>query len=202
MSGSIRDLELTVEARLLPLFFGFLQSGFLLELTVDGTVSEFLQNRCKLSTDEIAERVATVFIDGQPVDDIEQAIVRDRCTLALSGAMPGLVGAVMRSNSPLRSFRGSITHQGSESDSETGQGLIRVKLFNTVLRDVGPVLLRDGILLEPQKVGELLEERFKGLEDAVIEVVFEGTPTDVRAVLGSRQFINSELLVLSVRTGG
>ena len=112
--GSVRELSLTVESRILPIFFHFLQDGFLLEARVGCCIREFLRDRCQLAPQTIADLIRTVFLDGMPVDDLDRAFVKHNSTLALSGAMPGLVGAVMRSNSPLRSFRSSITHGGDE----------------------------------------------------------------------------------------
>lgn len=104
--------------------------------------------------------VSTVFLDASPVDDIDAAVVRPGCLVALSGAMPGLVGAVMRRKSPYASFRKAISHSGeSVAEGEAAGGdrgpsgpeeacLVRLKLFNAVLHDMGRLVIERGAWIE------------------------------------------------------
>jgi hypothetical protein len=103
--------------------------------------------------------VSTVFIDSEPVDDIDAAVVVDGSLIALSAAMPGLVGAVMRRKSPYASFRKGISYSPPVAGpkAEGGEeGLVRVKLFNTVMRDRGRDLLSRGILVTEDQAGRLV----------------------------------------------
>lgn len=120
--------------------------------------------------------VSTVFLDASPVDDIDAAVVRPGCLIALSGAMPGLVGAVMRRRSPYASFRKAISHSGgadapfnrpageeaAAGDAARGDRvpggreepcLVRLKLFNAVLRDMGGIVLERGAWIESARAG-------------------------------------------------
>ncbi|MFC1639967.1 hypothetical protein ACFL3B_04295 [Gemmatimonadota bacterium] len=202
--GSIRELLLTVEPRLLPTFFQFLQDGFQIEAQVGCCISEFLRNRCRLSPDFIANRVSTVFLDGQPVDDLDRAFVNDGATLALSGAMPGLVGAVMRTNSPLRSFRSSITHPGGEEGTKQHHhqqnGLVRLKLFNTVMSELGPAFVRAGILLEPLAVKGLVAKLPENCHSRFKEVLLDHEPIDITRLLDADLLSGSALVSISVIT--
>ena len=195
--GSIRELSLTVEARVLPAFLHFLQDGFLLQARVGCNIREFLRDRCRLAPETIASRIRTVFLDGMPVDDLDRAVVKNDSTLALSGAMPGLVGAVMRSNSPLRSFRDSITHGGDEGSCHRQQGLVRLKLFNTVMSELGPRFLREGILLEPRRVRDFLAGWAGERSSGVKEVLLDGVPVDIAAVLDDGALTGAALVSLS-----
>ncbi len=181
--GSVRELSLTVEPRMLPLFFHFLQDGFLLETQVGLSIREFLRDQCRIPPDTITDLISTVFLDGMPVDDLDRAFVENHSTLALSGAMPGLVGAVMRSNSPLRSFRSSITHTGENGSRQHEPGLVRLKLFNKVMSELGPGFLREGILLEPLAVKDFLT-----------------THSEIRVSLDEDDPSGGDLVSLSVRT--
>lgn len=107
--------------------------------------------------------VSTVFLDASPVDDIDAAVVKPGCLVALSGAMPGLVGAVMRRKSPYASFRKAISHAG-ESVAEAAGGdrgpsgpeeacLVRLKLFNAVLHDMGRLVIERGAWIEHSRAG-------------------------------------------------
>lgn len=103
--------------------------------------------------------VSTVFLDYKPVDNLDSAIISPGCLVSLSAAMPGLVGAVMRRNSPYASFREGISHegqQGAEVAAATRTCLVRVKLFNSIMRDHGPALLQSGILVEASRLAALL----------------------------------------------
>ncbi len=199
--GRIRELSLTVESRILPIFFSILQDGFLIEAQLGCSIREFLRKRCQLAHDTIANRISTVFLDGKPVDDLDSVFIKENCTLALSGAMPGLVGAVMRSNSPLRSFRNSITHGGDErSEQQLQDGLIRLKLFNTVMSELAPSFLRKGILLPPHAMKDLFfrlpDDNRGGLREAFLDR--ERVPIDL---LQDEEFLSeSNLVSFSVST--
>ncbi len=197
--GSIRELDLTVEARILPLFFRFLQDGFQLQVQVGCSISEFLRDRCQLSHETITNRISTVFLDGQPVDDLNIALIVHDSTLALSGAMPGLAGAVMRSRSPLRSFRSSITHLGDDSIAHQESGLIRLKLFNTVIGELGISMLREGILLEPAAVTGFLEKNTAEIRSRITEMLLDGKPTHTEAVVGMDKLTGCGLVSLTVQ---
>jgi len=200
----MRALFLTVESRILPTFFSFLQAGFSLEARVGCCVREFLRDQCGLADQTIADRIRTVFLDGMPVDDLDRAKVEDNSTLALSGAMPGLVGAVMRSNSPLRSFRASITH-GADTGSiqqsqQQQQGMVRVKLFNTVMSELGPNFLREGILLEPLVLKELFAKQAESGWSGFREIMLDDDPIDFARLLDEDLLSGSGLVSLTVRT--
>ena len=198
--GSIRELELAVESCNLPIFFHFLQDGFLLSAQVGLSIREFLRDRCQLAPETIAGRISTVFLDGKPVDDLDRAFVENHSTLALSGAMPGLVGAVMRSNSPLRSFRSSITHTSEEGSKQHRQGLVRLKLFNTVMSELGPGFLREGMLLPPLVVKGFLAKQAEDSRSRFREILLDRKPIDMRRLLGEDCLSGSDLISLAVWT--
>lgn len=122
-------------------------------MRVDCSVEAFLCDRLQVDPAYVDERISTIFLDGQPVDDIKTAVIRDGSVLALSGAMPGLVGAVMRRGSFYASFRDSITRRSENGKNGAVMGTVRVKLFNMVLKELGPHLLE-------------LAHRLDGEEDA------------------------------------
>jgi len=197
--GSVGELSILLEPRILPLFFHFLQDGFLVETAVGCSILEFLTDRCRLSHETVSNRISTVILDGHPVDDLEYAVVKHDATLALSGAMPGLVGAVMRSNSPLRSFRDSITHRYETVADRKGRGVVRLKLFNTVMKDLGPSLLAEGILLHPSVVTHFLAKRLDGCGNGIREVLVDRKAVDIALLLDRDLFGESDLVSLSVR---
>lgn len=128
--------------------FNFLlQAGFKIEAEVDCSVFEFLNRQCTLPEDYIQKRISTIFLNGNPVDDIKTALIEEDSVLSLSGAMPGLVGAVMRTGGFYASFRNSITYKKSGNTSNKGRGQFKLKLFNILMKEIGPLFLKEGIFL-------------------------------------------------------
>jgi len=136
---------ITIDSTDLPALAAALQKGFLMEINTGCSVRELLRTQWKLSDEYVARRISTLFIDGKPVDNLDTAVIEEGTTLALSCAMPGLVGAVMRRDGLLSSFRSGITYSHAAGNVVTLQGRIRVRLFNMLIRELGPGFLKDGI---------------------------------------------------------
>jgi hypothetical protein len=111
-----------------------------------------------LAEDYLENRVQTVFLNGHPVDDVNRATVGESATVALSAAMPGLAGAVLRKGGALATLRKNITYQNDASARETCEGKVIVKLFNMTTREVGPLLLARGIWMEGTELKEVLDQ--------------------------------------------
>jgi hypothetical protein len=142
--------------------FSLLQSGVGVPCRPGSSAREFMREALGLADDYIEAVVSTVFIDGEPVDDIDAARVRDGSVMALSAAMPGLVGAVMRRNSPYASFRKAISYDNlragaagrPEVAGKTGV-VVRLKLFNQVMRDLAEGILGKGVLVSGEEEAAL-----------------------------------------------
>ena len=154
-------LKLTVEADQVPGFFQFLQKGVRVEANTGCSVKRFLCDQLHMNPDYIEERVQTCFLDGKAVDDIESAMIRQGSTLTLSGAMPGLLGATLRKGSYYASMRNQISHKEERDVCDSGDGYVILKLFNLIIREVGPDLLMRGVWIE----GKDLEDFFKNQDD-------------------------------------
>jgi hypothetical protein len=71
--------------------------------------------------------------------------------------MPGLVGATMRRGGFYAALRQGISHV-TESGTAAGEGgTVRVKLFNLLLAELGPLVLARGLILERGELDELLQ---------------------------------------------
>jgi hypothetical protein len=128
-----------------------LQRGVWVGATTPTSLSAFLTVQLGLGWDYVRDRVETVFLDGMVVDDLEHSVVRDGSTVTLSAAMPGLVGATLRRDGFYKAMRAEISWSAradGESTVAPAPGLVRVKLFNLILREVGPQLLSRGVLLD------------------------------------------------------
>ena len=151
-------LRLKSSRKLLQKLVPLLVAGVWVEGRMGCSIRELLCRQFGVDSDYLDNVIQTVFLDGKPVDDVNNALVEPGSTLALSAAMPGLVGATLRKGGLLAGFRHSISHEGSRngvSDKEN-IGRINVKLFNLVTKELGPLLLGRGVILQSSAVRELL----------------------------------------------
>jgi hypothetical protein len=125
---------------------------------VGSSVRDFLCNQMGLKPDFVENQIQTVFLDGKPVDDLDAATVQDKAALALSAAMPGLVGATMRRKGYYASLRGQISHREELSEkTPTEEGMVTLKLFNLVAGQLGRALLEKGILVERENLRDFIK---------------------------------------------
>lgn len=123
------------------------QKGVGIEVKVGDDLLHLLTEDLCL-TDEGIAKIQTIFWQGKPVDDIGSCTVRHGGVLALSAALPGLVGACLRRDGFWSGLRDSISHQDEDELKGISRGIITVKLFNFMLAEVGPLLLERGILVD------------------------------------------------------
>jgi hypothetical protein len=152
-----RSVEVNLAPELLKLFFQLFQEGVNVEIEVGCSIKKLLTDQFGIASEYIAGRITTLFLDHRPVDDAATALIQDGAVLALSGAMPGLVGATMRSGGYYAAMRGSMTFNNDEVP-EVRRGKIRIKLFNLLLEELGPRLLCRGVLLTGERLQGLLAE--------------------------------------------
>lgn len=157
-AAAIGRLELELaESRLKP-FYPILERGVTVTLAGETTVKGFLCDQLGLDPEFVETYVATMFLNGQPVDKIEQATIGNGDRLALSGAMPGLVGSVMRRSGLTSSFRASISHREGERQRQTsGRAAITVKVFNLMLAALAEPILRHGVLIGRDEWEDMLK---------------------------------------------
>ncbi|MGA8240938.1 MAG: hypothetical protein WB818_10210 [Desulfobacterales bacterium] len=151
-------VQLQVEPALIPPCFTPLFSrGVQVSACLECSLKDLMCRQIGLAEDYLENRVQTVFLNGHPVDDVNQATVGEGATVALSAAMPGLAGAVLRKGGTLAALRKDITYRNDASARETCEGKVIVKLFNMTTREVGPLLLARGIWMEGTELKEVLD---------------------------------------------
>ena len=109
MASTVPKLQLSRDMlpRLSPVF----QKGFRVEIETGCTLESLLCDQWKLTHNYVMEKISTLFLDAKPVDDISNAWVAEGTVLALSSAMPGLVGAIMRRGGFFSPLREGITYR-------------------------------------------------------------------------------------------
>ena len=170
-------LRFQVEPAIIPPCFTPLFSrGVRVSACLECSLKEFICRQIGLAEDYLENRIQTVFLNGHPVDDVNRATVGEGATVALSAAMPGLVGAVLRKGGALAALRKSITYRSEDSARETCEGSVIVKLFNMTTREVGPLLLARGIWMEGAELKEVLDRCEDLLRKGCRRATFDKSP--------------------------
>ena len=139
-------LELHVDPEDIPLYTTVFQGGVLVKARAGIALGAFLHALPGFHHDYIVNEIQTIFLNGTAIDDLETPLEDDGPVLALSAAMPGLAGAILRKNSFHAALRTKVTKR--QDHQHRGDITITLKLFNSIARDCGPALLAAGIRLD------------------------------------------------------
>jgi hypothetical protein len=183
---------------IINLFMQELQKGVFISSCEGKTLYSFLTERCGISAEYIAEKIKTILIDGKPVDDIFNTTIKDGEVCALSGAMPGIVGAMMRIGSPYAAMRESITLRPGDSVESGKEINFGLKLFNVILSDLGPDFLKRGILIEQKRAVELFRRHGDEIYSNCSEISINGSLVDRQFAYGGGMNSLSGLVILKV----
>jgi hypothetical protein len=162
--ASVDRLTLIVNARVVPLFFQLLGHGFYLNVQTGCSVKELLCNQLGIHEDYLEQRIQSIFLNGKVVDDVTSAIVPEDAAMALSGAMPGLVGAILRSGGFYAPMRRQISHGKDKQASQFKNGKITLKLWNLVVKELGPTFLQQGIWIEGEEIRSFIKRHGEELK--------------------------------------
>ena len=177
------NLSLVVKPELVPIFFQLLGHGFSVNFQTGCSVKELLCSRLGIHEDYLAERIQTIFLNAKVVDDVNSAIVSEGSTLALSGAMPGLVGAILRSGGFYASMRSQISYDKNMSSSPSNAGKITLKFFNLIVKELGPAFLEKGIWIEGEKLQKFLTRNSEELSMRGSLNELNGKPVKINNIL-------------------
>ena len=156
------NLILGLEQGAIPSFFQLLQHGVIMKAQVRCTVKDFLCHQLGISREYVGERIQTIFLNGKAVDDADSAVLNDGSRLALSASMPGLAGATLRKGGFFGSMRNQISHDEHMKPEPLQEGMIFLKLFNLIAKELGPMLLKRGVWI----TGDRLEDFFRKQSDS------------------------------------
>ncbi len=136
--------------------YPLLRRGIWFEVGLGRSLEDILVQDCGIDREYLKDRVQTIFLNGNPVDDLQAPLTRFGQTIALSAAMPGLVGATMRRGGYFAGLREGISHRCDSGEICEEKGWLRLKLYNFPATELGPSLLRRGVLLEAEACRELI----------------------------------------------
>jgi hypothetical protein len=149
-------MEVFIETHQEHLFLNLLEQGFRINGKIGESVKEFLINRLGLEKEYLDNRIQTIFLDGRPVDDMDHAYIRQGSVVALSAAMPGLVGSTLRRGGRYASMRSGISGHTESKPVSNESVQVTVKLFNLVGKELGKGLLQQGIRISGDQLYRIL----------------------------------------------
>jgi len=175
---------MTVDGDRLPVFYHFLERGFVVQARTGIAVRDFVCRELGIAPAYLDGRIQTVFLDARAVDDVNATLVGDGATLALSAAMPGLVGATLRRGGHLAAFRRGISADaGPKPTSTEGRGFVTVKLFNLLTQELGPDLLAAGIRIGSRTAARFFADRGERFWAGCRRIQLDGTTIDRQKLL-------------------
>ncbi|UCF89818.1 MAG: hypothetical protein JSW39_16090, partial [Desulfobacterales bacterium] len=153
-----RRLDLVIEKDLLRRFFKFMEQGFVVPTQPGCSIEELLCRQLHIKDEYLEERIQTIFLNGKPVDDVKTALITDGSTLALSAAMPGLVGATLRKGGQYARLRRQISLRAEGNrPAHSGAGQVVLKFFNLVAQELGPSFLQNGIWIKGRHLQDFFQ---------------------------------------------
>jgi hypothetical protein len=176
------------------------QGGFLFRCQVGQSIADLLFRQLSLEKEFVEEKINTVFLDGQCVDDISLAILKDNCFVAFSSALPGLVGATLRRDGFYACLRDPITYRKEDVALETQQGTITIKLFNLLMDELGPVFLKKGIIMDRTVVISFFQTRKKDFWKEIKTVYLRGLSIGPEKLTEVSTYDNYDHLMICVDT--
>ena len=162
--SSERRLYMVVTPDVLVRFIRLLSQGFLVDARADCSINDLLGQDLGVDEEYIDRRIQTIFLNGRAVDDIKSARISPESSLALSAAMPGMVGSTFRKAGVFAGMRSQISHDSGTSVDHDGKIKVTIKLFNLVAKELGPGFLQRGVRLKGKPLQDFISENFDFLK--------------------------------------
>ena len=150
-----------------------LQNGITMFCPPDIAIGTFLASLPDFDVDYLADRVQTIFIDGNAIDNLDKPFPGKSHVIALSAAMPGLAGAIFRRNSICAALRKNSGQEIEEKVKQKEAIEISLKLFNVIAQEKGPALLRHGGIFSGKALWDFFNLR-KSLIDQIFTFSING----------------------------
>jgi hypothetical protein len=180
---TMQHVRLDVKAYLIPRFLNIIERGFNLKVKTGQSIRELFCGQFGISDDYFDNRIQTIFLDGKAVDSTDNAWVENGSRLALSAAMPGLVGATFRKGGRYASFRGTISYSKSKKSVARGEGEITLKFFNMIAKELGPAFLQKGIIVEGKRFKDFAQRNAEDLKAGCNSIHLNDEKADVARLL-------------------
>jgi hypothetical protein len=195
---SYTNLFLIVEPKLFEKFLQLLQKGVKVTARIGSTVRSFLCEDLGVSPEYVEKRIQTLFLNGKAIDNPDTALLKEDSTLALSAAMPGLLGATLRKGSYYARMRNEISYQEQSKGIAVHEGFVLLKLFNLLPAEIGPAVLARGIWLKGEDLNQFLKELPHELIGECKEASVDGQGVNLKGFVEKSS--RYELVLLKVKS--
>jgi hypothetical protein len=197
----LTPLSLILKHDNLSVMVPILQEGFRVAAKVGCDIQSLLCDQFGLRPDYLADRISTIFLNGKPLDNVAAAVIKDGATLALSAAMPGLVGATFRKSGSLAALRKSITYSTPDDTPATGHdGFVTIKLFNLLTSELGPLFLKRGIWVRGRDLRDALGSHPSDMHTIFKKIEKDGHCMDLEQV-ADLEWISMDACIFLRATG-
>ena len=182
-NSAVEQLHICVDPGLISRFLKLLERGFRLKIETSLPIRELLCHHFGISEEYVDNRIQTIFLNGRPVDDVDAAWIENGSNLALSAAMPGLVGASFRKGGYYTSLRDTISYTKAKNSISKSGGEIILKLFNIVAKELGPEFLEKGIRVEGKVWQNFVQRNQQDLKTACHSIRLNDTEIDIAKLI-------------------
>jgi len=179
----MKEVVFTMERESMPLFLFFVQREFGVDTTVNCTVHRLLCGHLGINPDYLSHRIQTILLNGKPVDDVDDTVVRDGDRLTLSAAMPGLLGAVLRKAGYYADMRSSISWREGSVTLSSEKGRVYLKLFNLIMGELGYYFLHRGMWVRGRDLNTFLTDYGDGVIEGCGGLTIDGEDGDCRRII-------------------
>jgi hypothetical protein len=174
-------LSLIAEPKLFERFLQLLQKGVKVRARIGSTVLSFLCDDLGISPEYVDKRIQTLFLNGKAIDNPDTALLKEDSTLALSAAMPGVLGATLRKGGRYARMRSEISYQEKSTDVTVREGFVLLKLFNLLPSEIGPAVLAKGIWWKGEELKQFLKELPDDLTGMYSDARLDGQEVDLKS---------------------
>ena len=168
------QVHLEIDEQLVSRFARLFSKGVTIQARTGCSLKEFICGQLGVAEDYLEKRIQTIFLNGKAIDNYETPLIGDGDSLALSAAMPGLVGAVFRRDGYYAAFRKTVTYRDNGSGACALDGAVTVKLFNLTIKEMGPGMLKRGVAVDGSDLQHLLREFADDFRRGCTHIAFDG----------------------------
>ena len=169
---------------ILPGLQALLAKGFTVQTRIGGTLSDLLCSQLGIDAEYLKNRVQTLFLNSSSVDDPEKTAVAGGDVVALSAAMPGLVGATLRKGGFYARLRHGISHQAKDAkEIDQHTGIVTIRLFNVVAKELGPVFMERGVMVDAGTLQSFFKMAGPVLTSPAYTLILNGEEISMQALL-------------------
>jgi hypothetical protein len=178
-TASMAYLKLVIASESPQRFFSLFSLGFSITTKAGCSINDLLNRQLGIAEAYIDDRIQTIFLNGRAVDDSKSATLREGATLALSAAMPGMVGSTFRKGGVFAGMRSQISHLKDKAGHRDLQIKVKIKLFNLIARELGPVFLRKGVIIDGNAFQNFVSDNLEDLRAACASIHLNDTKISV-----------------------